>query len=59
MRRSIFCSLMGSVVLWERVESGRLLSGVLNKGKEVIEGKGEMSQFSELKAIQLDLDIVD
>lgn len=50
---------MDSVVLWEKVESGRLLSGVLNKVREVIEGKGEMSQFSELKAIQLDLDIVD
>jgi len=35
------------------------LCGVLYKVIDVTEGKGEMSQFAELKAIQLDLDTDD
>ncbi|GAB0208806.1 hypothetical protein GRJ2_003346300 [Grus japonensis] len=54
------CSLMGPVAFWDSIGGGRLLYGVLhNKSQKLLGGEGESSQFAEVKAIQLALDIAE
>ena len=49
---------MGPVALWGSSGGGRLLYGALTRQvAETAEGEGESSQFAEVKAIQLALDI--
>ncbi|GAB0208525.1 hypothetical protein GRJ2_003318200 [Grus japonensis] len=51
---------MGPVALWESIEGGRPLYGSpTQRVAEAAEGEGESSQFAEVKAIQLALDIAE
>jgi len=52
------CSWMRPVALWGSSGGGSLLYGALHdKSRKTAKGEGELSQFAEMKAIQLALDI--
>lgn len=48
MRRNMPCSLMSPVVTWEGIRGGRLSFGAL-----LSEWKSELSQFAEVKAVDI------
>ncbi|GAB0179478.1 hypothetical protein GRJ2_000413100 [Grus japonensis] len=50
---------MGPVASWESIEGGRPLYGVLHGELQKLLKLGESSQFAEVKAIQLALDIAE
>ena len=60
MKRNMPCSQVDCVVLWGSTTDGKLLvwSPTLQVA-EATEGKGESSQFTEIKAIQLALDVAE
>lgn len=54
------CSLMGLTALWEIVRGRKLLCEVLhNELQKPLNGESEWSEFAEVKAIQLALDIAE
>ena len=56
----MLCSLMGPVVLCESIGDWKAaLWSPIRQVAENAEGEGESSQFAEVKAIQLHLDIVE
>jgi len=60
MRRNIPCSQMDCVILWGSIADGKLLCGSPHdKLQKPAEGKGESSQFTEVKAVQLALDVAE
>ena len=51
---------MDCVILWGSIADGKLLCGSPHdKLQKPAEGKGESSQFTEVKAVQLALDVAE